>query len=475
MKSLIKKWIPAALLVAIVTANTGCKKSFIETSPYDGVSLDIAITSETDLKSALNGMYAGMRSYLGFGRYLPAKGDIMADNVYCSYQTTGRQNTTYNLYNFTTSSGEHTSIWPQLYIIIKRANQIIAAEVGNSANINEYKGEAYAARALCYLELVRNFSYPYSNGSGDLGVPLVTSFFSSDIKPARATIAETYNQIVTDLNQAYSLMTIYTNAGYLSKYAAKAILARAYMDMADWANAKAAALDVVTNGGFSLVASTSYVGWWAGQNAASTNKQESIFALINDASTNNGNESLSFLYYQGGSYGDYLVTNSLYSIYRSTDVRRSLITRVKRGSDSVWASVKYPNSASTNKDNVQVLRYAETLLILAEAYYNTGDATNALLYLNMVAKQREPSFTGYISTGTQLLEDILTEKRKELAFEGSRYWDLYRLKRSFTKTVEQTLGTTMQITLPTTRGSRFPIPQSEKEANANIIQNAEYQ
>jgi hypothetical protein len=462
-------------IIVMSMSLVGCKKEFLETSPYDGIALNIAITSESDLKAALNGVYAGLRSYNGFGRYLPAKGDIMGDNVYCSYSNTGRQNTTYNLYTFTTSNAEALAIFSNLYTVVKRANQVIASTVASSTTVNEYKGEAYAARALCYLELVRNFSNPYSSDSTGLGVPLVTDFFSSDIKPSRATVAKVYAQVISDLNQAYSLMTVYTSSGYLSKYAAQAIKARAYMDMGDWANAKAAALDVVNNGGFSLTSSTTYVAYWAGSNVAATNKVEGIFSLICDASTNNGNESLSYLYYQAGSYGDYLVTNELYNLYASTDVRKSLITPTTRGGYNVYASVKYPNSTSTNKDNVPVLRYAETLLILAEAYYNTADPTNALVYLNTVAKKRDPSFAGYASTGSQILEDILTEKRKELAFEGSRYWDLYRLKRSFTKVVEQSLGTTMPIVLPVTKGYRFPIPQSEIDANPNMVQNSEYQ
>lgn len=459
----------------LLTTLTACKKSYLETNPYDSVSLSIAITSESDLKNALNGAYAGMRSYLGFGRYLPAKGDIMADNVYCSVSNTGRQNTTYNLYTFTPSSGEHTSIWPNLYTVIKRCNQVISANLTASANVNEYKGEAYAMRALCYLELVRNFAYPYSKDPNDMGVPIVTDFFSSDIKPARATIAANYTQILADLTQAYTLMSGYVSNGYLSKYAAQAIKARVYMDMGDWANAKTAALDVVQNGGFTLAPSSSYVSFWAGQNAPIATKVESIFALVNDATANNGNESLSYLYYQLGSYGDYLVTNSLYQAYTATDVRRNLIQPTTRAGYSVYASVKYPNSTATNKDNVQVLRYSETLLILAEAYYNTSDPVNALLYLNKVATQRDPSFVGYVSTGTQIREDILNEKRKELAFEGNRYWDLYRLQRSFTKVIEQNLGTSMPVSLPTTKGSRFPIPQAEIDANPNIKQNPEYQ
>ncbi|MFT4154659.1 RagB/SusD family nutrient uptake outer membrane protein, partial [Parafilimonas sp.] len=452
------KHIGLALLIA--TFLSSCSKSYLTTSSYDGVVLDVAITSESDLYTALQGVYNGLFSYLGFGRYLPAKGDIMGDNVYCSYVSSGRQNSTYNVYTFTASSGEHTSIWPQLYKVIKRANQIIAADLASSTDVDEYKGEAYAARALSYLELVRNFAYPYSYGSSNPGVPLVTDFFSSDIKPARNTIAEVYAQVISDLEQAYSLITEYTSDAYISKYAVKAIEARVYMDMADWSDAKTAALDVVNNGGFSLVSSTSYVSWWAAQSAESSDKQEAIFSLVPTTSSNNGNESLDYLYYQGGGYGDYLVTDELYNLYSSTDVRKDLIEKTVRGTDSIYASVKYSNAA-TYTDNVPVIRYSEVLLILAEAYYNTSDDANALLYLNEVAEARDPSFTGYTSTGTQILEDILTEKRKELAFEGNRFWDLYRLQRSFTKVVEQTLGTTLSISLPTTVGSRFPIPQSE--------------
>lgn len=456
--------------------SVGCKKEYLTVNPYDGLSLSVAITTESDLKASLNGMYASMRSYTTFGRYLPAKGDIMSDNVYTSVANTGRQVNTYNLYSFTTTNAEARSVYGDLYITIKRCNQIIASPLGTSTNVNQYKGEAYTARALCYLELVRNFAYPYATSSTAPGVPIVTSFFSSDIKPARNTVGEVYAQIIADLTAGYNGMSIYTNNGSLSKYAAKAIMARAYMDMGDWVNAKAAALDVVTNGGFTMAASTAYVAYWAGSTAASASKVEGIFSLICDATANNGNESLSYLYYQAGSYGDYVVNSQLYSLYATTDVRRNLIVPATRGGYSIYASVKYPNSPSTsvNKDNVPVLRYSETLLILAEAYYRTTDPTNALFYLNKVAQQRDPSFVGYSSTGTQILEDILTEKRKELAFEGSRYWDLYRLQRTFTKVIEQSLGTSMSVTIPTTKGCRFPIPQAEIEANASMQQNPEY-
>jgi hypothetical protein len=110
---------------------------------------------------------------------------------------------------------------------------------------------------------------------------------------------------------------------------------------------------------------------------------------------------------------------------------------------------------------------------LAEAYYNTTDPVNALLKLNQVAKQRDPSFAGYTSSGAQILEDILTERRKELAFEGNRFWDLMRLQRSWTKIKNQDPLATVDVT-PGNTNLLFPIPQTEMDANPNMKQNPGY-
>jgi len=72
-----------------------------------------------------------------------------------------------------------------------------------------------------------------------------------------------------------------------------------------------------------------------------------------------------------------------------------------------------------------LLRISEVVLILAEAYARSNDDANARTQLNNVATRRDPNFTGYTSSGIQLLEDIITERRKELAFEGERFHDLH--------------------------------------------------
>ena len=97
-------------------------------------------------------------------------------------------------------------------------------------------------------------------------------------------------------------------------------------------------------------------------------------------------------------------------------------------------------------------------------------------YLNMVAKQRDPSFAGYTSTGAALIADILIERRKELAFEGHRYWDLTRTKQDVVRVnLNGNYPSNTPLTLLTTSNKRiWAIPQSERDANPNISQNPGY-
>jgi len=77
--------------------------------------------------------------------------------------------------------------------------------------------------------------------------------------------------------------------------------------------------------------------------------------------------------------------------------------------------MKYSNAGDPNeRDDFKILRYADILLILAEAYANTSDDVNALIRLNQVAQQRDPSFGGYVSTGAMLKNDILKERNRVL-------------------------------------------------------------
>ena len=265
------------------------------------------------------------------------------------------------------------------------------------------------------------------------------------------------------------------NSSYVTKYAAKAMQARLALFKGDWNGAKAAALDVVNNGGFTLASSANYVNYWKSPSPQAA-KVETILEITSDAVANGGFDALAYFYDATG-YGDAIATDELYNLYSATDVRRNLMVAGTKGGQAVKFVTKYPNSNNAaEKDDTKIIRYAEVLLILAEAYARTNDNANALIYVNMVAKQRDPSFAGYTSTGTDLIDDILEERRKELAFEGHRYFDLTRTNQNVVRVnLNGNYPSTAPLTLPTSSSKRiWAIPQSERDANPNISQNPGY-
>ncbi len=474
MKSRMKILIPCLAVLLFAS----CTKDYLNDKPYTSVVLQDAIKTEGDLLVAVTGMYSVLRTTDLFGRTLPVKGDIMADNTFVITANSGRYITMNSFTSTAVGDAYALAVWQNAYIGIKYANSIIAAAPGITATANskQYLGEAYAARALLYFELARNYGHPYTAAPNDLGVPLVLTF-DQNLLPKRNTVKEVYTQVIADLEQAYSLMSVYRGTSYFSKYAARALEARVYQNMGDWANAKTTALDVVTSSGFALLPSASYVAYWGSPVAQTTTKNETLFEVESDYTSNNGFDQIGFIYLTlGGGYGDILANSDLYAAYSATDVRKSLMSTGTRSGQAGTAYFcnKYINAASaTDKDDTKVVRLADVMLILAEAYYNTADPVNANLYLNKVATQRDPSFTGWTDAGAQILEDILVERRKELAFEGSRLWDLVRLQRSWTKTSNQSPLVTIAVT-PTNTQLILPIPTNEINANPNIVQNPGY-
>lgn len=475
-------------------AITGCKKSFIDQKPYNAVVIGDAIKNEADMSTAVNGMYASMRATDFYGRTYAVKGDLMGPDCFLSSANSGRY-TQFNTYTIVNTDGYASNIWLNSYSCIKNANIIINSGLSiSNDNISQLYAEAYAVRALVYFDLVRNFAKPYSDNPDGPGVPIATAF-DQNSKPARSTIKQVYAQVVSDLNKAISLakftggdvMSFTTtgqsrtvNSSFMSKYAIKALLARVYQNMGDWANAQTTALDVISNSGYSLVGSAGLVTYWKGTDPRA-DKMETLFEVTSDQNNSVGDGTLSAIYVSkpnGGSYGDILATKTMYDSYTTTDVRKQLISPQTRSGQlgTAYYCVKYPPNDGKNYDDVKILRLSECYLIAAEAYYNNGDLLNANKYLNLVAQKRDPAAL-YVSAGTQVLEDILTERAKEFIFEGYRFWDVYRLKRSFVKPQGQdatnAIVTSITVT-PATLNILFPIPQDEILVNTSMIQNSGY-
>ncbi len=452
---------------------TSCKKSFLELSPYDQVPQGDAIIDEAGMQAAVNGLYSNLRSINLYGRSLPLYGDLIADNVFISTTNSNRFLSEYN-YTYISTNANSSATWASAYTAILRANNIINAAV-TSTNSAQLKGEALTIRALMYFNLVNWFAKPYTVDPNAEGVPIVLTY-NALIKPTRPKVSDVYTQIDADLAAAFSQMTNTTkNSSYVTKYVARALQARVALFKGEWANAKTIAMDVITNGGYTLTPAASLVNYWKSP-APVTNKVETIFEVTSDAVNNNGTNALSYFYDQTG-YGDAIGSDDLYNKYTATDVRRGLFNTGTRAGLTVRIVNKYSNTNNAaDKDDTKVIRLAEIILTLAEAYQRTGDDVNARLYLNQLAIQRDPSFTGYTSSGAQLLSDILLERRKELAFEGMRYLDLLRTNQDVMRVnINSNYVGVTPLTLPVGNFRRvFAIPQDERDANPNISQNTGY-
>jgi len=443
-----------------------CKKSYLVQNPNDSLTPDQALSSESGLTSAVNGAYAGLRTQNNnvalYGRDFPIIGDLMADNTFVESQNSGRYLIQYN-YTMSSSDDIAAAIWSNAYTDIMRVNRVIDANV-TGTKVASIKAEAYAIRGLLYFKLVTFFAKPYTDDPNALGVPLVLHYDPYNL-PGRNTVTEVYQQILRDLQKGFQDGPDYVNSSRLSKYAIEALLAKVYLYMDDNANAKAAAVDVINNGGFTLVNPGNYDTYWADP-AHRTDMVETLFEVDADVINNNGFDDFAGMYLNG--YDDIYASMQLYNLYSATDVRQTVMAvgSTKGGANAIVVT-KFPNATNGDRDNIKVLRLAEVYLIAAEASL-PGNEADALSYLNALMAQRDPSFAGYSSTGAALLNDIVTERRKELAFEGDRFFDMNRLKLPIVRAGNPgAIPAPLNIPYPDDR-RLGPIPLTEIQSNPNI-------
>lgn len=458
--------------IASVFLFESCSKEFINKNPNDTVPSNLAITDASSMQTALNGVYAKLRDVALFGRDFPIIGDLMADNTFVEQNNSGRYLAQFN-YTITDADGVFEEIWSNAYTAILDANMIIDADL-SGADIDPIKSQAYALRALLYFKLANIYARPYTDNPDAPGVPLILHYDPS-LLPKRDPVSAVYTQIISDLKTAFQTAPVYENSVRLSKYAIEGLLARAYFYMGDYANAKAAAVDVINNGGFTMVkTAAAYKAFWNDAGIQS-NQSEVMFEVDIDAVNNNGSDDLGAMV--NGGYTDIYASQQLVDLYSPTDIRNSVLIpgSTKSGANATLIG-KYPNFTNTaDKDNSKVIRVAEMYLIAAESSL-PGNEADARKYLNELMSYRDPSFAGYQSSGAQLLKDIVTERRKELAFEGDRFYDLNRLKWDISRGVVNPGSIPPKLlVIPYSDYRRIaPIPLNELLANPGIEQNPKY-
>ena len=499
---------------AILAASlSSCVNDWLDVAPSDGTDADAALTSSSDLAAARTGMYKALKGNSSlvdyYGQQFFVYGDVHAGDDY-QYNNLGGSNRASFYYDmnyqtaseFTSSTSSSNVAWKSPYIVIGRANRIIAAAEGGAlsdaaeakATIDQYAAEAKVLRALAHFDLVRIYGKPYTEDQGaSLGVPLVTGVLESNAKPARSTVAEVYTQVVKDLTEAISsnALATETEPGYVSVWGAKAILSRVYLNMGDYANALSVAEDIIKNikkSGAALWTRDQYLKAW---DASTPNESEFLFRLNVAGSTDNNDLNGIGNLQQRDGYKEMVATKKFVDMLSAdpNDVRNELFLPAKAekevavyGTNKVFLNkLRGQGGNLRNVTIVPIIRLSEVYLTAAECAFRNNDKTKAVEYLNDLVKNRTTTEASLATVDNITLERILIERRKELIGEGQRYFDALRNNETITRyTSEADKGWHKRLSKDAQSFNRdyfkaiAAIPQAEINANPNIKQNTGY-
>ena len=434
------RWLALAALVA------ACEEP-LNTNPTDAIDSGDALTTARGVELAVIGAYSALQTNALYSRELTVYPEMYADNL----DFTGTYGTDFqvSLRDILATNTAIEAAWADSYDAINRANNVLKAipEVSDltSEQAARFKGEALFLRALNYFNLVRYFG----------GVPIVLEpsvGIGEEALVARNTREEVYDRIITDLTDAIPLLPESGSPGRATKGGARALLAKAYLEIGEWENARDMATAVI-NGDYELVANYRSI-------FTTKSNSESIFEVqysINDPN------SLAFWYFPqslGGRRG-FAPSEDLYNAYEAGDVRRDASIALDGSGDRY--GIKYFRVANGD-DNILVIRLADMYLTRAEANARLhADPATVRADIDII---RDRAGLGPLPTTVtsedDLIEAILKERRVEFAMEGHRFFDLRRTGRA-----EAVLG------IPSTR-LLFPIPQGEIDVNSNLTQNPGY-
>lgn len=466
----IFKYLVALLFVAGISS--GCD-NFLSPSVDQNKPTETVIRTADDLQAVVYGGYDYLNDTEAYGRDFYVSGDVMSDNAW-SNGNSGRFEVQDQML-LTVNSGYAAGVWQHFYEAIGSANLAINAEL-EGEGVEQVKGEAYTLRAFSHFNLLLAFGQQYVDGGDPAdGVPYVTVYADEDeFGPSRDAIDAVWTNIGEDLQSAVDRMDPESfEATSLNYWAARALQTRYYLYTGQYDQVVAAAEDIINNGGFEVTPAGDLVSSWA-----SGSGPNSLFEIAFIESDRLGTDNIARIY-RPTNYGDVEVSEDLYNAHASDDARLGLYGEPGDVVETLLGPVeiegyrmlgKYTDEQGT--DNVRVIRYEEVILNYAEALANgaTGQMSAADA-LNMLADERYEDGSPY--TAPVSADDVLQERRLELAFEGHRLYDLLRTGRDIEVGDDRSLR---NETVP--YGDyrvALPIPDAEIRANSNVTQNFGYE
>ena len=431
-------------IFAILSLFTSCKK-FLEVQPQSQVDQDQAIINAGSAATAANGLFNLLAANSYYGSNFPALSYLSAGDIQWSGSQSDPNEITKHLTSAT--NGYVQSAWTAIYKTILQANLILDRVPAVNDPLltttlkNQYLGEAYFVRALAYFDLARGWG----------GVQLVlkpTNIPSDNSDIPRSTLADTYAQVLKDLNAAETLVPASVSRNRVSLRTVQALKARFYLYQKNWALAEQFATSVINdNENYFLVGP--YSAFFA-NNAAAT--PESVLELAYTTSNTNGHSNWWLPPVLGGRR-EWSPNDALVALLNNPTIggnRSTLIAKTAPPGNLWYGKLYYRNPLGT--DPAYIIRMAELYFIRSEARAQQGNlvgANSAQSDLNLV-RSRAGLGAATAATLSDILLALEKERQVEFPFEADRWFNLVRTDRAQT-----VLG------LPDKHLYLFPIPYNE--------------
>ncbi len=488
------------ILLLVATLWIGCDDEFLEKSPLGEYAVDNFFTTAEGAEAGVNGAYSYLRHWDIVVWPYVMMGDIASDDTYYGNKN-NKPGVEMNNFTFTPSSfgGAVCDNWyTGNFVLIARSNLVI-----NSEPVFEFD-EALQKRLLGEVRFIRGFAY-FNLVKAFGGVPIITDVLpelGGDFIP-RATEDEIWAIAEADLKFAIDNLPekseyVDTQLGRVTKGTARAMLARLYLFRNDFVNVEKYAMEVINSGEYFLDPDYEGIFKLSGENGSGSVFE--VQATHSDTGTKMGIDKYSTM--QGSKtlgWGINSATPELEAAYELDDPRKGHTiayvgdtlydgqTVVKRNSPNHgtnWnkkallpkyafdptTSIGGGGGGANNPVNVRIIRYADVLLMAAEALNENGNSALALVYLNEVrARAREgnseilPDIT--ISDKEELKKAIWHERRVELGYEQGRYWDILRQGRA-----AELLHAQGVTDYDPVKHRYFPIPQTEIDNTEGVVE-----
>lgn len=416
----------ALSLVFLIFIAIGCNKK-LDISPQNSLTPD-QITTAEDVTALVFGAYSTLQNANAYGEMyntipelLFNEGDILWAGTFAQYRDLENKEQT-------AANGIVYQSWANSYQTILAVNLAIK-------NINlleeddkpSIEGESRFIRGLVYLQLVNMFAKPYSfgNTASNPGVPLIlepiAGYDPQRDKRPRASVEEVYTQIISDLTFAEANLPLEADDYRASKGAAQAVLARVYLAQEKYAEAAAAANEVIESGVYELTPSYDA----AFNNVASST--EDVFAIQQTSQSNSGTSNFGMIAFYSTypvGRGEIQVTEEYLERFEATDERGQFAYEGESISGSPgFLTTKWSEPYRA----IPVIRLAEMYLTRAEANLRSGVAqvgpNSPVQDVNVVRARAGASPYAVLTA-----EDVVNERFLELAFEGDRFLTMKRLK-----------------------------------------------